>query len=119
MSLLMEVVLIDIPDVWGMLLSTKWDATVGGQLQIDLSYATIPQRDVTRFILCRELQFPTHVDDLGLLQYLNMLPKLKDSNSLATHLPKEVCILKSHDPKKSSIRRNGCKNLRWSLMFGK
>ena len=41
-SLLMDVVVIDIPDVWGMLLSRKWGAIVGGQLQMDLSYATFP-----------------------------------------------------------------------------
>ena len=40
-SLLMDVVVIDIPDVWGMLLSRKWGATMGGQLQMGLFYATI------------------------------------------------------------------------------
>jgi hypothetical protein len=32
-SLLMDVVIIDVPDAWGMLLSRKWVATLGGSLQ--------------------------------------------------------------------------------------
>lgn len=47
----MDVVFIEIPDVWGMLLSQKWGATIGGQLQMDLSYVAIPQSDGTPFIL--------------------------------------------------------------------
>ena len=54
-SLLMDVVVIDIPDLWGMLLSRKWGATVGGQLQMDLSYATIPQPDGTLLSFTRSL----------------------------------------------------------------
>jgi hypothetical protein len=41
-SLLMDVVVIDVPDAWGMLLSRKWAANLGGSIQMDLSYATIP-----------------------------------------------------------------------------
>jgi hypothetical protein len=41
-SLLMDVVVIDVLDTWGMLLSKKRDATLRGSLQMDLSYATIP-----------------------------------------------------------------------------
>ncbi len=44
-SLPMDVIVIDIPDVWGMLLSQKWGATIGGHVQMDLSYATMPQSD--------------------------------------------------------------------------
>jgi hypothetical protein len=39
MSLAMNVVVIDIRDVWGMLLSKEWEETLGGSLQMDLSYA--------------------------------------------------------------------------------
>jgi hypothetical protein len=35
-------VVIDIPNSWGMLLSRKFTAHLGGSLQMDLSYATIP-----------------------------------------------------------------------------
>lgn len=53
-SFLMDVIVIDIPDVWRMLLSRKWGATIGGHVQMNLSYATIPQFDGTPFILYTE-----------------------------------------------------------------
>ena len=31
----MDVVVIDVPDNWGMLLSKKWAATLGGYIQMD------------------------------------------------------------------------------------
>jgi len=37
----MDIVVIDVPDAWGMLLSIKWGADIGGSLQMDLSYATV------------------------------------------------------------------------------
>jgi hypothetical protein len=37
-----DILVIDVPDAWGMLLSRKWAATMGGTLQMDLTYATIP-----------------------------------------------------------------------------
>lgn len=60
-SLLMDIVVIDIPDVWGMLLCRKWGATVGGHVQMDLSYATLPQSDGTPFILRREPTYLSHI----------------------------------------------------------
>jgi hypothetical protein len=44
---LMDIVVIDVPDVWGMLLSRNFVATLGGTLQMDLTYATIPMDDET------------------------------------------------------------------------
>ena len=38
----MDVVVIDVLDNWGMLLSRKWAATLGGYIQMDWTYATIP-----------------------------------------------------------------------------
>ena len=64
-SLLMDIIVIDIPNVWGMLLSRKWGATVGGHVQMDLSYATIPQSDGTPCILYMELAYLPHVIKLG------------------------------------------------------
>jgi hypothetical protein len=42
---IMDVVVVDIPDTWGMILSREWVATLGGSLHMDLSYATIPVGD--------------------------------------------------------------------------
>jgi hypothetical protein len=39
---LMDIVIIDVPDSWGMLLSRKFTHDLGGTLQMDLSYTTIP-----------------------------------------------------------------------------
>jgi hypothetical protein len=40
--IIMDVLVVDVPVTWGMILSREWDATLGRSLQIDLSYATIP-----------------------------------------------------------------------------
>ena len=39
-ELTMSVLVVDIPPHYGMLLSRKWSATMGGSMQCDLSYAT-------------------------------------------------------------------------------
>jgi ribonuclease HI len=41
-SILMDVVIADIPPKYGMLLSRSWGAKLGGSLQLDMTYATIP-----------------------------------------------------------------------------
>ena len=41
-SLIMDVVVVDVPLKFGMLLSRSWAANLNGTLQMDLSYATIP-----------------------------------------------------------------------------
>ena len=37
----MDIVVIDVPDKWGTLLSRKWLASLGGSIQIDWTYAMI------------------------------------------------------------------------------
>jgi hypothetical protein len=39
--ILMDVVVVDIPPKYGMLLSRSWGAKLGGSLQLDMTYATI------------------------------------------------------------------------------
>jgi hypothetical protein len=41
-SVVMDIGVVDIPPKFGMILSKTWDKKVGGSLQIDLTYATIP-----------------------------------------------------------------------------
>jgi hypothetical protein len=62
-SIVMDVVVIDVPDAWGMLLSRKWAATLGGSLQMDLSYATIPIGDEGYATLYNEPRIKNHVED--------------------------------------------------------
>jgi len=51
-SVFMDVVVIDVLDAWGMLLYRKWVPSLGGSLQMDLSYATIPTCDNTFVSAC-------------------------------------------------------------------
>jgi hypothetical protein len=47
----MNIVVIDIPDAWGMLLSRSWFTTLGGFLSMDLTHVHIPMGDGTFEIL--------------------------------------------------------------------
>ena len=59
----MDIVVIDVPDAWGMLISRKTAADLGGNLQMDLTYATIPTPNGSMFRLNRELERKYHVED--------------------------------------------------------
>ena len=59
----MDILVIDVPDAWGMLLSRKWGATLGGSIQMDLSYATIPFSENAFVKLHRENERKFHVED--------------------------------------------------------
>ena len=59
----MDVVVIDVLDNWGMFLSTKWATTLGGYIQMDWTYATIPASENTRVILHRENIRKRHVEN--------------------------------------------------------
>jgi len=59
----MDVVVIVVPNAWGMLLSRKWAANLRASLQIDLSYATIPTPNGTFFTLYRQLVVKYQVED--------------------------------------------------------
>ena len=41
-SVVMDIVVVDIPPKYGMLLSRSWGAKLQGTLQMDMTYATIP-----------------------------------------------------------------------------
>lgn len=41
-SVIMDILVVDIPGKFGMLLSRSWDARIKGTLQMDMSYTTIP-----------------------------------------------------------------------------
>jgi ribonuclease HI len=58
-----DIVVIDAPDVWGMLLNRKAAADLGGSLQMDLSYATLPTPDGSTSKLTREVYRKYHVED--------------------------------------------------------
>ena len=40
--IVMDIVVVDVPDAWGMLLFRKWASDLGGIIQMNWSYAMIP-----------------------------------------------------------------------------
>ena len=62
-SVIMDVVVAVITPKFGLLLSRSWAKKVGGTLQMDLSYATIPVFGGENRRLYRELQFSYIVTD--------------------------------------------------------
>jgi ribonuclease HI len=59
----MDIVVTDVTDAWGMLLNRKAVADLGGNLQMDLSYATIPTPYGNTFKLTREVFRRYHIED--------------------------------------------------------
>jgi hypothetical protein len=59
----MNIVVIDVPDVWGILLSRKIVGDLRGNIQMDLTYATIPTPEGDVFKLNRELERRYYVED--------------------------------------------------------
>jgi hypothetical protein len=51
----MDIVVVDVPDVWGMLLSRKFAAMLGGTLEMDLTYINVPMKNGTidAFQICQ------------------------------------------------------------------
>ena len=47
-TIVMDVVVVDIPPKFGVLLSRSWNSKLKGSLQMDMSYATIPVPDGSR-----------------------------------------------------------------------
>ena len=50
----MDIVVINVPDRWRMFLSRKWDASLGGSIQMDWTYAMIPDFEDAHVKLYRE-----------------------------------------------------------------
>jgi len=62
-SVVLDVIMADIPPKFGMLLSRSWAKKVGGTLQMDLSYATIPVFGGEQRRLYREIRLAYLVSD--------------------------------------------------------
>ena len=56
-SIVMDIVVVDIPPKFGLLLSHSWSKRLGGTLQMDLTYATIPMFGGETKRLYKENQF--------------------------------------------------------------
>jgi hypothetical protein len=62
-SVVMDIVVVDVPPKFGMLLSISWIKRLGGTLQMDLTYATIPVFGGEQRRLYREAQLAYIVSD--------------------------------------------------------
>jgi hypothetical protein len=58
-----DIVVVDIPDVWGMLLSREFASMLGGTLEMDLTYVNIPLNNGTIGCLPNMPMTRTHVQE--------------------------------------------------------
>jgi hypothetical protein len=63
-TVLMDMLVIDVPDAWGMVLSRTWSLALGGFLSMNLTHAYIPMGDGTYEILHNMEKKDTHVMNL-------------------------------------------------------
>ena len=59
----MDILVIDVLDKWGMLLSRKWAADLGGSIQMDWTYGTFPLSEYTTMKLHSEKEKKHHVEN--------------------------------------------------------
>jgi hypothetical protein len=60
-----DIIVVDVPDVWGMLLSRKFGAMIGGSLEMDLTFLRLPLKDGTTGRLLNVPLTGTHVHDVS------------------------------------------------------
>jgi hypothetical protein len=73
--ILMDIVVVDVPDVWGMLLSRKFVATLGGTLQMDLSSIKLPMNDGTYACLPNMTMAKAHVEEVDIDSETKEIPE--------------------------------------------
>jgi hypothetical protein len=61
-----DIVIVDVPYVWGMLLSRKFSSMLGGTLEMDLYFIEFPLKNGTIGRLLNELVTETHVQEANL-----------------------------------------------------
>jgi len=59
----MDIVVVDVQDVWGMLLSRNFSSKLGGTLEMDLTYVNVPLKDGTTGCLPNVPVTTTHVQE--------------------------------------------------------
>jgi hypothetical protein len=70
-DILMDILVIDVPDACGILLSRTWSSSLGGFLSMNLTHAYIPMGDGTHVILDNIYKKDTHVMNLKGPNYVN------------------------------------------------
>jgi len=93
----MNVVVMNVPDAWGMLLSRSWPATLGGFLSMDPTHAHIPMGDGTFKIMYNQpvvenhVVYPNSPDYWSDCEY-DMTPHVIEYDPWDLPFSKEYCI---------------------------
>jgi len=108
--LLVNIVVIDVLDAWGMLLSRSWSAAVEDFISMDLTHAHIPMGDGTFEILYSREQVDKHVMDPNGLDYMSEgdfdeVPKTIEYDPRDLHFMQEDCI-DTLFPRKNEYKEN-------------
>jgi hypothetical protein len=61
----MDIMVVDVPDVWGMLLSRKFATMMGGTLEMDITYINVPMNDGMISRLPKVPMTKVHVQEIG------------------------------------------------------
>ena len=102
----MDILVIDVPDKWGMLLSRKWGATLGGSIQMDWTYATVPASEFSLVKLYSEKEKRHHVENPGSSSSI-MTKKVMQQLDLRTTRPyQNVCAMDSRPVKVEGMIEN-------------
>jgi hypothetical protein len=114
-SVVMDIVVADIPPKFGMLLSRTWAKKVGGSLQMDLTYATIPVFGSEHIRLYIEVRLAYIVND-------HKNPSNHPIYAIEDGIGSSVFHLDDDEPKISFIQHrdqpmNGQQNKVWKMYF--
>ena len=120
-SIVMDIVVADIPSKFGMLLSRSWSKKLGGTLQMDMSYATVPIFGGEFRRLYRETKLAYIISDHQNPTNHPIYAEEKELDSSILHLTDEFdpSISKiSKQQKNESINEpNSISNQLWKLYF--
>jgi hypothetical protein len=116
-SIVMDIVVADAPPKFGMFLSRSWIKRLGGTLQIDLSYATIPVFGGEHRRLYREYHLAYIISDESnprnhpIYVYIN----LGSSILHLTEFPQSPLEIKNQSPTRCETTRQGAQT--WKMYF--
>ena len=102
--LVMDIVFVDIPSRFGMLLSRSWSKKLGGTLQTDMTYATIPVFGGEFRVLYRETQMPYIISDKKNPSNHPIYVEEKDLGSSILHLATDDNNFQSEIGKKQHLQ---------------
>jgi hypothetical protein len=117
-SIVMDIVVADVPPKFGMLLSRSWIKRLGGTLQMDLSYATIPVFGGEHRRLYREAQLAYIISDEGNPTNHPIYVVDTDLGSSILHLtdfPQSPLEIKNQSPTTCETTRQGAQT--WKMYF--